>query len=307
MISLRNLPGTIKDAAVSNAPTLLLAGGIAGVVGGAFMACRAAYRARDIFEEHGQAMDELAESEMDEDDPEYVATYRAVTMRTAVETAREFAPGVLMMGAGIAAIIFGHRVESRRMAMATLALNSALASYHELRSKVSERLGEDELAKLEHGTEKVEVEEVKVGKDGRERKRKRSIEVVLPDDGRSAIDRLWDGTTTYATFSHSKDQNSAFLMSQQQYFNDRLHSRGYVYLSEVYDALGFDSSKHPEVQVLGWVDDEHQQGFVDFGLFRSCNDEARDMMKREDSWFLHFNVDGIIIDKVAKITRRLGF
>ena len=87
-----------------------------------------------------------------------------------------------------------------------------------------------------------------------------------------------------------KDRNAnlEYLRCQQTYFNNLLKIRGKVYLSDVYEGLGFpvdDVSRH-----VGWryaEDNVVGDNYIDFGLLekRFCNDY--DIV-------LDFNVDGII-------------
>lgn len=46
-------------------------------------------------------------------------------------------------------------------------------------------------------------------------------------------------------------RNIMFLKAQQQYANDILHAQGYLFLSDVYKALGFDETE--ESRHLGWL------------------------------------------------------
>lgn len=62
--------------------------------------------------------------------------------------------------------------------------------------------------------------------------------------------------------NHDKDNeyNLVFLMAQQNYFNDKLHTQGHLFLNEVYDALGFPRTR--EGSVMGWFGDST----VDLGV-----------------------------------------
>jgi hypothetical protein len=90
-----------------------------------------------------------------------------------------------------------------------------------------------------------------------------------------------------------------FLKAQQNYANDLLKQRGYLFLNEVYDMLGVPRTK--EGQCVGWIYDEKdtsENNYVDFGLALDIN---HDFMNGYGSrpW-LDFNVDGYILDHVEK-------
>lgn len=91
--------------------------------------------------------------------------------------------------------------------------------------------------------------------------------------------------------------NLLMLRGQQQYANDLLHARGYVFLNDVYDMLGIDRTK--EGQIVGWVYNKNNEvgdNFVDFGILET-NREIEDG-SYEPAILLDFNVDGNILDLI---------
>jgi hypothetical protein len=92
--------------------------------------------------------------------------------------------------------------------------------------------------------------------------------------------------------------NQVFLRAQQCYFNDLLHSRGHVFLNEVYDALGLERSRAGAV--VGWVvSKDRGDNFIDFGIFDGDRQAVRDFVNgNEGSILLDFNVDGVIYDLI---------
>lgn len=64
------------------------------------------------------------------------------------------------------------------------------------------------------------------------------------------------------------EYNLYFLKHQQDYANDKLRHRGYLFLNEVYDMLGIPRTKTG--QVVGWVYDERNpigDNFVDCSVY----------------------------------------
>lgn len=83
-----------------------------------------------------------------------------------------------------------------------------------------------------------------------------------------------------------KEADKLFLKVQERYANDLLKARGYLFLNDVYDILGFPRTAIG--QVVGWIYDEKDangDNFVSFGKYR-------------DEFILDFNVDGEILSKV---------
>lgn len=105
-------------------------------------------------------------------------------------------------------------------------------------------------------------------------------EIVL-DNQISQYTRVFDETNP--NWSNNPEENMFFLEIAQNMFTDMLRSRGYLFLNEVYDYLGFESSE--EGDIIGWNRD-NGDGCVYFYI---------DFVNDHDlSILLDFNVDGII-------------
>lgn len=103
-------------------------------------------------------------------------------------------------------------------------------------------------------------------------------------------------------WTKDSEYNMYFLKTKQNYCNELLKSRanssmikrGYLFLNEVYDILGFSRTEKGEV--VGWVYDEKNpigDNFVDFGLMDECNYDFINGYK--NTVLLDFNVDGNIL------------
>lgn len=96
-----------------------------------------------------------------------------------------------------------------------------------------------------------------------------------------------------ASWDRSRDMNVFFLKFTQDYFNDLLKLRGYLFLNEVYDRLGIP--RRAIGQLVGWVYDENNpngDNFVDLDIFNKRNNND------ENVFILDPNVDGYILDKI---------
>lgn len=96
--------------------------------------------------------------------------------------------------------------------------------------------------------------------------------------------RVFDSSCT----SWEKDRcwNMFYLKAAQNYFNDVLKARGYVFLRDIYEHLGIPVTKAS--LVVGWVYDlknSFADNFIDFSL--EPTDEGADIQ-------MDFNVDGDI-------------
>lgn len=93
------------------------------------------------------------------------------------------------------------------------------------------------------------------------------------------------------------ERNFQFLRLQQNYANELLKARGYLFLNDVYDMLGIPRTKAG--QVVGWVYDQDNpigDDFVNFGFYDHHNEDF--INGYENSILLDFNVDGMILDRI---------
>ena len=93
-----------------------------------------------------------------------------------------------------------------------------------------------------------------------------------------------------ASWDRSRDMNVFFLKFTQDYFNDLLKLREYLFLNEVYDRLGIP--RRALGQCVGWVYNENNpngDNFVDLDIFNERNNND------ETVFILAPNVDGYIL------------
>ena len=88
-----------------------------------------------------------------------------------------------------------------------------------------------------------------------------------------------------------------FLHCQQNYANEMLRRKGYLFLNDVYELLGIPRTRAG--QVVGWIYSEYNvtgDNFVDFGIYNKYNaDFVNGYVKTA---VLDFNVDGNILDEL---------
>lgn len=128
---------------------------------------------------------------------------------------------------------------------------------------------------------------------------------VETNENVTPVDREKYSVSFYARWFNEKclawtkhpEQNLMFLKMQQQYANEILRAKGYLFLNEVYDMLGIPKTKAG--QVVGWVYDPNSttcDSYVDFGIFSHHNEDF--VNGYENSILLDFNVDGMILDRI---------
>ena len=149
---------------------------------------------------------------------------------------------------------------------------------------------------LRFGTEKQQIEVTETSKDGKEKKVKKNVDVASIDPNQySEYARYFDKENP--EWEKSDEYNLMFLKSQQNYANDLLKSKKYLFLNDVYDMLGYPRTQAG--QFVGWFYDEENpvgDNFVDFNL-TDCY-RAVSGGNPEKTILLDFNVDGNIIDNI---------
>ena len=91
------------------------------------------------------------------------------------------------------------------------------------------------------------------------------------------------------------EHNMLFLKCQQNYLNDRLRARDFLFLNEVYEALGFCWT--PEGQLVGWTTgDASRDKYIGFNIFDSADLQLINHSKNpEDDLYIDFNMPFPII------------
>ena len=276
------------------APEIALGAGIGFMVGGTVWACVTTWKK---LPERSQEL--LCDMIPADGRPELTPQEKAGAYgRMAGKLVLDYLPPALMMGGGIAMVVWSHNKLRSRLAALGAAYATLEGMYAEYRSRVIEDYGEDIDRKFRLGVRDEELTYTKTLKNGKEKEITEVCEAVHPDgSGYSMYARYFD---QFNSNMHVKDQeaNFDFLRIQQNIANEKLNRKGYLFLNEVYDSLGF--KEVPEGQLVGWVKGMGDS-FVDFGLFEARNADARnyvDYNGKETCFVLDFNVDGVMWDLI---------
>lgn len=284
-------------------PEILAVSGVIGIVTSAVMACKATTKVSAILEESKATIDAIHDCQ---ENPELVEEGKytdddakkdlAITyVQTGVKLVKLYAPSVILGTLSITAMLASNDILRKRNAALAAAYATIDGSFKKYRERVIERFGETVDKELKYGVKKQKIEEiVKDPETGKEKKAKKTVEVVEGIDGYSEYARFFDDGCK--GWEKDAESNLLFLRAQQQYANDLLVSRGYLFLNEVYNMLGIQITKAG--QVVGWVYDPENKNlnnWVDFGIYDVNKPKARDFVNGlERTILLDFNVDGDI-------------
>ena len=286
-----------------HSPEILLATGTVGVVASTVMACKATLKVEEIVDE---AKDKLDMIHRVSSDPTKAEQYpekdskkdlTIVYTQTAVKFIKLYGPSVTIGVASLACMIGSNRILNKRNAALAAAYAAVDKSFKEYRGRVIERFGKQMDRELRYNIKAQEIEETTVDENGKETVTKKTVEVMDPNNYSQYAIVFDDGNEGW---DPDPERSKYFLIQQQNWANERLKSRGHLFLNEVYDMLGAKRTK-AGAQV-GWVYDENNcegDNFVDFGIFDTNSPKARDFVNGiEKVIVLDFNVDGYILDMI---------
>ena len=289
-----------------HSPEILVVAGVVGTVTSAIMACKATTKLSNILDESKQSIDvihnamehpeTLPEEYTQEDGKKDLAI---VYTQTAVKLAKLYGPAVILGALSITSILASNNILRKRNVALAAAYTAVDTGFKQYRSRVVERFGEQLDKELRYNIKAKEIEEIVVDEKGKEKKVKKTIEVVDdPLAGYSDYARFYDDGCL--GWEKDSEYNLMFLKQQQNHANELLRSNGYLFLNDVYDMLGIPRTKAG--QCVGWVyneDDPTGDNFVDFGIYDTNKQSSRDFVNGyERVILLDFNVDGNILDLI---------
>lgn len=287
-----------------HSPEILVVTGVVGTVVSAVMACKATTKVSTIMDKTKSNIDtihecvnnpDLAEAYTEEDSKKDLVIVYA---QTGMELAKLYGPSVLLGAASITSILVGHNILRKRNLALAAAYQVVDTGFKQYRGRVVERLGEQMDRELLYDIKAKEVEETVVDKKGKEKTVTKTIDVTNPVAAQSPYTVCFDETCN--GWQRDAEANKFFLLRQQDYANEKLKSRGYLFLNEVYDMIGARRTRAG--QVVGWVYDESNpigDNYIDFGIFDIHSEAARNFVNGlEKSIWLSFNVDGDILNNL---------
>lgn len=305
-MNLKNLSNAVTSKAGlqilktrKHSPKILFVAGAIGFVATVILASRATMKLHDVLDDHEAEVEgakKIAELEQ-YSEAEHKKDLVQIHVKTAFDVAKLYALPVIVGVASIAALTGAHIVLDRRLAGVTAAYAAMDKGFKEYRKRVEDRFGKDVDNEMRHGVEYREVvEETETGPVVKVVKHAKLGEPSIYAKWFDQASRNWQPQPEY---------NIMFLKAQQVFLNQKLQTQGWVFLSDVYDALDIPQNGSPFCRVTGWIKDADKNGtgdgyinFVD-AIVNGNTQSARDFWNGVNkAVLLDFNVDGIIWDKI---------
>lgn len=288
-----------------HSPEILVATGIGTGIVAAVIACKQTIKANDIIAvarenlQHIENAKELAandEVEYTEEDEQ--ADRETIGKQVTVGLVKSYALPVGLGILSVTCILAGHHILKKRNVALAAAYSALSTDFMNYRKRVVNKYGKDVDFMLKNGLEKQIVANQVVDPETGEVKETKEEVLTYEGDKLSQYARIFDevGSTQWTP---SADHNRAFLLMEQNYFNERIRTRGYIFLNEVYERLGFRPTKAGSV--VGWVYQNADYEGIDFGIFTAHTQKAAEFLEgTEPSIILDFNVQGDILSLVTE-------
>lgn len=287
-------------------PEILIVAGTGCVVAGTVVACKNTIKAADALDERKKDMEVIRAAKQngktESGEPYSVEDYKKDTVivakKTGLELVKAYGPAVALEGVGLAMIFKSHGIMRDRFTGVAAAYTSLNTAYQNYRQRVRDAVGEQKEDDIYKGITRETVEVTEVDENGKKKKTKQEVVTQNHIDQFSII--FEDGCTGW---TKSPELNKARVLSVQEYCNQLLQIRGYLYLKDVYEEFGIDTRHNQALHYIGWYYDPEDptcHNYVDFGLGNTENSRIGAFMNGyETNVLLTFNYDGDIVRKMG--------
>lgn len=288
-----------------HSPEILVVTGIGTGIVAAIIACKQTIKANDIVAEARKSLQNIedvkelaANNEVEYTEENEQKDREIIGKQVTVGLVKSYALPVGLGILSITCILAGHHILKKRNVALAAAYSALSTDFMNYRKRVVDKYGKDADFMLKNGLEKQIVANQVVDPETGEVKETKEEVLTYDGDKLSQYARVFDevGSTQWTP---SADHNRAFLLMEQNYFNERIRTRGYIFLNEVYERLGFRPTKAGSV--VGWVYQNADYEGIDFGIFTAHTQKAAEFLEgTEPSIILDFNVQGDILSLVTE-------
>ena len=284
-----------------HAPEILVIAGVGGTIVTTVMACKATTKIDEVLAENKEQIAKtknyVEETGFSDKytEKDYQKDLTVMYTQRGLKLFKLYAPAIAVGTISITAILAGHNVLKKRNVALAAAYEVVNKNFKDYRGRVIDRFGNELDRELRCNIRKEEVEKTVIDeKTGKERTVKEITEIADIDPS-SEYAKFFDESCP--GWTKDPEYNLMFLRNQQQYANDLLESRGYLFLNEVYEMLGIQRTR--QGQVIGWIYDKNVIDKVNFGIYNIANPANRRFVNGyERSILLDFNVDGDILNAI---------
>ena len=250
--------------AANHWPAIVTIVSVGGIAYGVYKMCKASTKLNEAMEPHRKMEESIVDSHNKGviDDAEFKKKIGMAKIEQAKDVAKLYAPGFLLVASSTLGFLFSNRELGKRVVNAQ---NMALQyhdSYQKLKQNVQNAIGKKATQAVEHqinsGVKTVEDEVTgkKIEKDYR-------YMTVDGDMISASIYSVFFNNTCNGFDEDSRKNNYEYLKSLEHDMNNRLRRKGYLWLSDVYNALGIVPDNYNEaIKNSGWIDPNGKFGYL---------------------------------------------
>jgi len=250
--------------AANHWPAIVTVVSVGGIAYGVYKMCKASTKLNEAMEPHRKMEESIVDSHNKGviDDAEFKKKIGMAKIEQAKDVAKLYAPGFLLVASSTLGFLFSNRELGKRVVNAQ---NMALQyhdSYQKLKQNVQNAIGKKATQAVEHqinsGVKTVEDEVTgkKIEKDFR-------YMTVDGDMISASIYSVFFNNTCNGFDEDSRKNNYEYLKSLEHDMNNRLRRKGYLWLSDIYNALGIVPDNYNEaIKNSGWIDPNGKFGYL---------------------------------------------
>lgn len=248
-------------------------------------------------EEHKEEIEAVKESKETAEPKQYRKDITLAYAKTGLTVAKRYAIPVALEITAVATIISSNKISRKKNAALASSLTAVQAMYDKYRQNVIAAVGEDEERNIRLGLHKEKVDAV----DENGKKKKQEVLVADRDKKADAFAGLFCESSVY--WQKPLGVNRDTLLLKQRYWNDKLCTRGYVFVNEIFEDLDMPEACTELGQYCGWIyDDTDTMGYqncIDFNMV-DIHDGTKIAFLNGDerNIFIELKPDGYIADKL---------
>lgn len=258
------MAGVKVRKAANHWPAIVTIVSVGGIAYGVYKMCKASTKLNEAMEPHRKMEESIVDSHNKGviDDAEFKKKIGMTKIEQAKDVAKLYAPGFLLVASSTLGFLFSNRELGKRVVNAQ---NMALQyhdSYQKLKQNVQNAIGKKATQAVEHqinsGVKTVEDEVT-----GKKIEKGFCYMTVDGDMISASIYSVFFNNTCNGFDEDSRKNNYEYLKSLEHDMNNRLRRKGYLWLSDVYNALGIVPDNYNEaIKNSGWIDPNGKFGYL---------------------------------------------
>lgn len=295
---------------VKHLPHILVGVGIVSITAGTVEAVKKSKKLEPIIEDHEKESERIKENKKLAEEKKAIYTRKdeaeelcKLYVSTTGRIIKTMAVPIMLYSGGVVCVIAGHKMLYTRYLGVVAAYTGLQKSYSEYRRKVVEDLGVDDDLYFAHGMmpETVKVKETDENGEEHEVEKKIHRSASANELGPYAV--FFDDMYS-SMWTPNPIDNLATIKYYQDWYNQRLEHRKFVYYHEILRDLGIwdrlPDEKQKQLVGLGWVWGAGDN-YISLGIFDTDKVIQSDALKEthmgyEPSVLIDPNLDGIVAE-----------